>query len=86
MRRRADRPGAEADSRVDPSPVVERDVDRFELRLRYGPSFARSHGKPLIRMTQRRRLDAFLAEQAAEAGAELREGARVDGLEVTATA
>ena len=28
---------------VDPSPVVERDVDRFELRLRYGASFARSH-------------------------------------------
>ena len=26
---------------VDPSPVVERDVDRFELRLRYGSSFAR---------------------------------------------
>ena len=35
---------------VDPSPVVERDVDRFELRLRYGPSFARSHEAPLIRM------------------------------------
>ena len=28
---------------VDPSPVVERDVDRFELRLRYGAaSFARA--------------------------------------------
>ena len=46
---------------VDPSPVVERDVDRFELRLRYGSSFAREHDAPLIRMTQRRRLDAFLA-------------------------
>ena len=66
---------------VDPSPVVERDVDRFELRLRYGSSFARSHDEPLIRMTQRRRLDAFLAEQAAEAGAEVREGARVERLE-----
>ena len=63
---------------VDPSPVVERDVDRFELRLRYGSSFARSYDEPLIRMTQRRRLDAFLAEQAAEAGAEFRDGTRVE--------
>ena len=54
---------------VDPSPVVERDVDRFELRLRYGASFTRSHDRPLIRMTQRRRLDAFLAAEAAAAGA-----------------
>ena len=70
---------------VDPSPVVERDVDRFELRLRYGRSFARSHEAPLIRMTQRRRLDAFLAEQAAESGAELRQGSRVEALESDAT-
>lgn len=71
---------------VDPTPVVERDVDRFELRLRYGPSFARAHHKPLIRMTQRRRLDAFLAEEAATAGAELRQGARVDELAPAADA
>ena len=70
---------------VDPSPVVERDVDRFELRLRYGASFARRHDEPLIRMTQRRRLDAFLADEAVGAGAELRQGARVDALEVDAT-
>ena len=65
---------------VDPSPVVERDVDRFELRLRYGWSFARSHDEPLIRMTQRRLLDAWLLEQAAAAGAEVRTGARVESL------
>jgi geranylgeranyl reductase family protein len=70
---------------VDPSPVVERDVDRFELRLRYGPSFARRHDQPLIRMTQRRRLDAFLAEKAAGAGAELREDARVEDIEPGST-
>src|SRR5512132_3873880 len=52
---------------VDPSPVVERDVDRFRLRLRYGSTFTRGHDEPLIRMTQRRRLDAFLVEQAAAA-------------------
>ncbi len=70
---------------VDPSPVVERDVDRFELRLRYGSTFSRTHDEPLIRMTQRRRLDSFLAEQAAEVGAELRDGARVEALELDRT-
>jgi geranylgeranyl reductase family protein len=67
---------------IDPTPVVERDVDRFELRLRYGSRFARSHDEPLIRMTQRRRLDAFLAEHAAAAGAEFRDGSRVEVLTI----
>lgn len=66
---------------VDPSPVVERDVDRFELRLRYGSTFARTHEVPLIRMTQRRRLDAFLVEQAVAASAEFRDGVRVEAIE-----
>ena len=70
---------------VDPSPVVERDVDRFELRLRYGSRFTRDHDRPLIRMTQRRRLDAFLAEHAAAAGAELRDGTRIDSFELDET-
>ncbi len=59
-------------------PVVEDVVDRFELRLRYGARFERGAGRPLILMTQRRRLDAYLAEQAAHAGADVREGARVE--------
>jgi geranylgeranyl reductase family protein len=63
---------------IDPSPVVERDVDRFELRLRYGSCFTRAHMEPLIRMTQRRRLDEFLAERAAAAGAEFRDGVKVE--------
>jgi geranylgeranyl reductase family protein len=70
---------------VDPSPVVERDVDRFELRLRYGRSFARSHDEPLIRMTQRRRLDLFLAEQAAGVGAAFRDATDVDLIELGET-
>ena len=70
---------------VDPSPVVERDVDRFELRLRYGPKFARMHEMPLIRMTQRRRLDAFLVEQAVAAGGEFRDGVRVEAIESSDT-
>jgi geranylgeranyl reductase family protein len=59
-------------------PVVEDDVDLFELRLGYRRHFRRKTGEPLIRMTQRRRLDAFLVEQAREAGAEFRDGFRPD--------
>jgi geranylgeranyl reductase family protein len=63
-------------------PVVEHVVDCFELRLNYGRSFERDCGEPMILMTQRRRLDAFLAEQAAEAGAEFRDDTRVDELTI----
>jgi geranylgeranyl reductase family protein len=63
-------------------PVVEDVVDTFEFRLRYGTAFARtSSGEPLCLMTQRRRLDAYLAEQAAAAGAEFRDGVKVTALE-----
>ena len=61
-------------------PVVEHVVETFELRLDYGRRFERRCGRPMILMTQRRRLDAFLAARAAEEGAELRDGARVDEL------
>lgn len=59
------------------APVVEDAVDLFELRLRYGPRFERRSASPLVLMTQRRRLDAFLAEQAVAAGAEFRDGTKV---------
>ena len=59
-------------------PVVEDAVDVFDLRLGYGRHFRRRTREPLIRMTQRRRLDAFLVEQAREAGAEFRDGFRPD--------
>jgi len=64
----------------DVSPVVEHVVDRFELRLNYGRRFARRHASPLIRMTQRRRLDAHLVEQAAAQGVVVRDGCRVEGV------
>ena len=64
-------------------PVVEGTVDTLEARLRYGPRFERRSGARLAVMTQRRRLDAYLAEQAAAAGAELREGARVTAVDGT---
>jgi geranylgeranyl reductase family protein len=56
-------------------PVVEDVVSRVECRLHYRRSFERGD-RPLTVMTQRRRLDAFLAERAVEAGAEFRDGTR----------
>jgi geranylgeranyl reductase family protein len=59
-------------------PVVEEEVDVFELGLGYRRRFVRRTGRPMVVMTQRRRLDAFLVEGAREAGAEVREGAKVE--------
>jgi geranylgeranyl reductase family protein len=58
-------------------PVVEDVVDRFEFGFRYGHRFVRRGAAPIILMTQRKRLDAFLAERAADAGAVFRDGAKV---------
>jgi geranylgeranyl reductase family protein len=58
-------------------PVVEDVVDRLECRLQYGPRFERAAHAPLALMTQRRRLDHFLLEKAAEAGADVRDGVKV---------
>jgi len=63
-------------------PVVEHVVAAVDLRLRYGSTFARASGEPLVYMTQRKRLDHFLVQKAVEAGAELREGVKVGDLEV----
>ena len=61
--------------------VVEDVATRVDLRLRYGRTIQRGDGVPLVYLTQRRRLDHFLVERAAEAGAELREGVRVTNVE-----
>ena len=66
----------------DITPVVEHVVDTFELRLHHRRSFRRRSDEPLIVMTQRRRLDAHLAQQAVEAGAEFLDGARVGEVEL----
>lgn len=58
-------------------PVVEDVATRVDLRLRYGRTIERGDGVPLVYMTQRRRLDQYLAERAAGAGAEFRDGVRV---------
>ena len=74
---------------VDPRPVVEHVADRMELSFCGGRPFIRGGRDPLAYLTQRRRLDHFLVEQAASAGADFRDGvavteisergARVDG-------
>jgi len=67
---------------VDVAPVVEDVVDRFEVRLEYRRRFVRGGDGPLCLMTQRRRLDAYLAEKAAAAGADFRDASKVDDLEL----
>jgi geranylgeranyl reductase family protein len=62
---------------VDPTPVVEEEVDLVELRFRFGDRVERSAREPVIYMTQRRRLDAFLLDAAREGGVDVREGANV---------
>ena len=60
------------------APVVEDEVEVFELRLGYRHRFERRTSAPLIQMTQRCRLDAFLVAQAQEAGVDFRDGAKVE--------
>jgi len=66
-------------------PVVEDVVDRIDCRLNYGMRFARCASGPLAYMTQRIRLDQFLLEQAADAGAVVRQGVTVDPREADAS-
>jgi geranylgeranyl reductase family protein len=65
-------------------PVVEDVVDRLECGLRYRHRFTRRARAPLAYMTQRRRLDHFLLQQAAAAGAEVREDTTADARELDA--
>ena len=62
-------------------PVVEEVVTIAELGLGYDKRVERGSGKPLVYMTQRKRLDAYLVEQAAAAGVEFRDGTKVSGIE-----
>jgi geranylgeranyl reductase family protein len=62
---------------IDPHPVVERVADRMELSYRGRRPYTRGGRHTLAYLTQRRRLDHFLLEQALNAGAELRDGVSV---------
>ena len=59
-------------------PVVEDRITRVRCRLKYGRVMNRASEHVLCLMTQRRRLDSFLVEQAVEAGVAFRDGVRVD--------
>jgi geranylgeranyl reductase family protein len=65
-------------------PVVEDVADRLECGLRYRQRITRQARAPLAYMTQRRRLDYFLLQQAADAGAEVRQGETADARELDA--
>jgi geranylgeranyl reductase family protein len=65
-------------------PIVEDVVDRLECGLGYRHRFTRRARGPLAYMTQRRRLDHFLLQKAAEAGVEVQEGETVDTRELDA--
>ena len=70
---------------VDPTPVVEHEVDRMEFRLGRRGRFERKGRRgAFVLMTQRRRLDHYLAEQAAAAGADFRDGVKVSLDEIDA--
>jgi geranylgeranyl reductase family protein len=65
-------------------PVVEDVVHRLDCGLRYGQHITRRARAPLVYMTQRRRLDHFLLQKAAEAGVEVRERETADVRELDA--
>jgi len=65
-------------------PVVEDVVHRLEIGLSYARRFERQSEKPLIYMTRRVALDAFLVEKASEAGAVFREATKVTEVELRA--
>ncbi len=68
---------------VDVWPVVEDVITRLDVRSGYaGNPVRHRYTRPLAWMTQRRRLDQFLAERAAEAGADFQDGVRVRDIEL----
>jgi geranylgeranyl reductase family protein len=62
---------------VDVTPVVEDRITSLELRFGDDRSLDKRCSSPVVLMTQRRRLDEYLAHQAAAAGADMRDGVRV---------
>jgi geranylgeranyl reductase family protein len=62
---------------VDLSPAIEREVSDVWVSFRLGEPFFLSSPEPLSYMTQRCNLDALLAQRAAEAGADFRDGVAV---------
>ena len=66
---------------IDLAPVIERTITKAQMSIRLGGAFNREWPQPLSYMTQRSRLDAYLAEMACEAGADFRDAAQVREIE-----
>ena len=63
-------------------PVVERQITTIAFRHPALGAFEHGGIAPVVLMTQRKRLDAFLAEQAALAGADFRDGVKLRAVEL----
>jgi geranylgeranyl reductase family protein len=61
-------------------PVVEDRTTRVRLGLDFTRRVERHMDEPLVLMTQRKRLDLYLIEQAVRAGAEFRDGVKVSDI------
>lgn len=70
---------------LDLSPVTEREIYGVRVSAAMRRRFDRTSPNILARMTQRSRLDAFLAEHAAAAGADFRDAHGVSDIEVSGT-
>jgi geranylgeranyl reductase family protein len=68
---------------LDLSPVIEQTIFDVRVSYRLGRAFRHHYPQPFAYMTQRCRLDAFLAEQAAAAGAEFHDGEPVRAVELS---
>src|SRR5438874_7579906 len=73
---------ADEASAIDLAPVTEREIYGVRVSIDMGRRFDRTSDKLLARMTQRSRLDEYLAEQAVCAGAEFRASVTVRSLEL----
>jgi geranylgeranyl reductase family protein len=71
---------------VDLTPVVEQVVRRVRFSFRLGDHFDYEYPRTLVYMTQRHRLDAYLAEQAVAADVEFSDGTLVRDIELTRSA
>jgi len=78
-------PRAAAQLQLDLSPITEQTILAARVTYRLGKAFRHRYLEPLAYMTQRSRLDLFLAEQAAAAGAHFHDGEAVRAVEVADT-
>ncbi len=77
---------AEAANDITLSPVTEREIYGVRVSVKLGRRFERESGQLLARMTQRSKLDAYLLDHAAEAGADVHDGAFVRAIELDGAA